>query len=339
MIQSWMWFGHQFSFFFSFFFFFFFFFFFLVSVYLTTVSNAIRIQSVSLLSHALRSGRSGDRIPVAAWFSEPVKWPGRGVALTTPTPSSAKVKERVGLYLCSPCRPSCSVLGWKLPSPLNLPELKTTSGGYSLSLSKCEVLYYHGTSFHGLYNKIEDKWVVGERERVSVHSYALEFKSVYIGNAVAKQPAGCEVCCVACCGSRALKGRHSFQRVSCGVLRELWRNWLSRVSRGLRTCCEGKYEWREGHCWNGPNLCTHYVTGNCLFASMFRTQETGGHTAAKAPTQSKISALNTEMWASNFSTIVCCSQTPQQRWYTIFTYEAQFILQGVNNTRNIYSRM
>jgi len=37
-----------------------------------------------------------------------------------PTPSSAKVKERVELYLYSPSRPSWPVLGWTLPLPLFL---------------------------------------------------------------------------------------------------------------------------------------------------------------------------------------------------------------------------
>ena len=50
--------------------------------------------------------------------------------------------------------------------------------------------------------------MVGERESVSVQRYAFECKWVFIGNAVAKQLAGCKVCCVARCGSRALKGRH-----------------------------------------------------------------------------------------------------------------------------------
>ena len=80
------------------------------------------------------------------WVSYPeVKRPGHGVDY--PTPSSAKVKERVDLYLYSPCRPPCPLLGWTLHSPLNFPEIKTTSGGYSLGLSDCEVQYYHGTSF------------------------------------------------------------------------------------------------------------------------------------------------------------------------------------------------
>jgi len=47
-----------------------------------------------------------------------VKRPGRGV--DHPLPSSAKVKERVELYLYSPSGPSRSVLGWKLTLSLPL---------------------------------------------------------------------------------------------------------------------------------------------------------------------------------------------------------------------------
>ena len=38
--------------------------------------------------------------------------------LTTHPPSSAEVKERVELYICSPSGPSWPVLGWTLPLPL-----------------------------------------------------------------------------------------------------------------------------------------------------------------------------------------------------------------------------
>jgi len=117
-----------------------------------------------------------------------------------------------------------------------------------------------GSEWDILCDTIEDKWLVGERERVSVQSYALECEWVYIRDAVAKHLAWRKVCCVACCCSRALKGRHSFRPVSCAVLRQLWKkNWLFPVSRGLRTCCQGKSEWREAHYWNCPTLCTHYV--------------------------------------------------------------------------------
>jgi hypothetical protein len=43
-----------------------------------------------------------------------VQWPGRGV--NHPLPSNAEVKERVELYLCSPCRHSWPVLGRTLPA-------------------------------------------------------------------------------------------------------------------------------------------------------------------------------------------------------------------------------
>jgi len=42
-----------------------------------------------------------------------VKWPGCGVE--HPPPSSAKVKERVELYLCSTSGPSWPVIGYSLP--------------------------------------------------------------------------------------------------------------------------------------------------------------------------------------------------------------------------------
>ena len=89
------------------------------------------IHGYSSYSDSLRAGWSGDRIPVGARFSVPIqtgpgnhpasytmgtgffpglKWPGRGV--DHPSQSSAEIKERVGLYLYSPPRPSWSVLGW-----------------------------------------------------------------------------------------------------------------------------------------------------------------------------------------------------------------------------------
>jgi len=78
----------------------------------------------------------GDQIPVGARFSTPVQTgPGAYPASFTmaigsfpgverprrcwpPTSSSAEVKERIELYLCSPYGPSWPVLGWALPLPL-----------------------------------------------------------------------------------------------------------------------------------------------------------------------------------------------------------------------------
>jgi hypothetical protein len=82
---------------------------------------------------SLRAGQSGDRNPVGTRFSAPVptgtgahpasyamglgsfpgvKRPRRGV--DHPPPSSAEVKERVQLYLCSPSGPSWPVIGSKV---------------------------------------------------------------------------------------------------------------------------------------------------------------------------------------------------------------------------------
>jgi len=86
---------------------------------------------------ALRTGRSGDRIPVGARISAPVQpgpgaypasytmgtgsfqgieRPGRGA--DHPSPSSAEVEGRVELYICSPSGPPWPLLGRPLPLPL-----------------------------------------------------------------------------------------------------------------------------------------------------------------------------------------------------------------------------
>ena len=54
-----------------------------------------------------------------------VKRPGRGV--DHPPPSSARVKERVELYLYSPSGPSWPVLGKPLPLPFTVPRLTLLS--------------------------------------------------------------------------------------------------------------------------------------------------------------------------------------------------------------------
>jgi hypothetical protein len=91
----------------------------------------------SRYSDSLRTGRSGDRIPVGARYSAPVqtgfgahpasytmvtrsfpgvKRPGRGV--DSPPPSSVNIKERVELFLYSISGLSWPVKGWTLPFTL-----------------------------------------------------------------------------------------------------------------------------------------------------------------------------------------------------------------------------
>jgi hypothetical protein len=80
------------------------------------------LTSIKSKKNSLRGGRSGDRIPVGLRFFAAVQT-GRGahpVSYKMSTgflSSSARVKERVKIYLCSPSGPSWPVLGRTLPLP------------------------------------------------------------------------------------------------------------------------------------------------------------------------------------------------------------------------------
>jgi hypothetical protein len=95
--------------------------------------------------------RSGDRMPVGARFSAPVQTdtgahPASLQWVTDPlpggkeagewrwplTPPSAKVKERVELYLYSPCGRSCHVSGWTVLLPCSS---RTRSGPFRRNFS------------------------------------------------------------------------------------------------------------------------------------------------------------------------------------------------------------
>ena len=88
-----------------------------------------RDSSVGIATE-LRAGRSGDRMPLWARFSSHVHtdpgvpvFPGVKAGLP-PIPSSAKLKERVELYLYSLSQPSWPVLGRTWPLPLLVRYLK-----------------------------------------------------------------------------------------------------------------------------------------------------------------------------------------------------------------------
>jgi len=60
---------------------------------------------------------------MGTWFFSGAKRPEGGV--DHPPPSSAKIKERIELYLYSPSGPSWPVLGWTLPRDIETANGKT----------------------------------------------------------------------------------------------------------------------------------------------------------------------------------------------------------------------
>ena len=126
---------------------------------------------LSRYNDSLRAGRSGDRVPVGARFSAPVrtgseahpasytmgtgsfprvKRPGRGVDHSPP--SNAEPNERVELYLYSLSGPSWPVLGRTLPLPFTVLH-KVATGLQSVkqdsAASNCLLYSRHPNSVGG----------------------------------------------------------------------------------------------------------------------------------------------------------------------------------------------
>ena len=154
-----------------------------VSTDLTTTVLLGQDSSISIATR-LRTGRSGNQIPVVARFSAPVhtgygahpasytmgsgsfqgvKCPGRGV--DHPPPYSAQVKERLELYLYSTSGPSWPVLGWTSP-PYYLISKTYWGGGEDTCHIQCKHCFllvcdtdyrYLWIAFHGSRTSQEEK--------------------------------------------------------------------------------------------------------------------------------------------------------------------------------------
>ena len=96
-----------------------------VKVYRFAIQSCVKSGQLSRYSDSQQSGLSGVRNPMGAppnrihsgsWGSFPeVKRPGRG--FDHPSSSTSDVKERIVLYLHSPCEPSWQVMEWTLTEP------------------------------------------------------------------------------------------------------------------------------------------------------------------------------------------------------------------------------
>jgi hypothetical protein len=117
-----------------------------VHVTLVIQHATLSVACQQVYSDSLLSGRSGNRIPLGARFSAPVrtgptsytmdtgsfegkKRPGRG---NHTHPSSVEVKERVELYLYSPSVPLWHDIGWNLPLPLPYVSRLAVPGFFTL---------------------------------------------------------------------------------------------------------------------------------------------------------------------------------------------------------------